>query len=892
MRDWKRLLTLIFAVVAVLAVLGLAVGIALTHFLVDLWWFESLNYGGYFWLRLLYRYILSGGVTLFFFLIFFLNFVAASRYLGVDQDTLADLAESSEGRRSRRLLGVFQSGSIPVFTVLSLVLAVAIAWPFYADWERALLFFFSPRSGIREPVFGEDVSFYLFELPIFQLVQLELLAAFSIVTVSITVLYWLEHRITSLQKRAWSSGAKFHLSGLVLVTGLILAWGYMLERHELLHTNTHEPIFYGPGFVEMRYHLPLLWLMILTLVAGFAAAASRINTGNGLRLIIASAVLFATAWGLRQVNLVPNLLTRFVVKPNPVKAERTFMKNNIDATREAYDLNNARNTDVTAATDVDDILDPHIRETLHNIPVWDPEFLDDVYQQMQGIRPYYKFTDVDVARYRLNGQLEQVNLAARELNVDNLPEAAKTWENLHLRYTHGYGAVISPAAQEGGLPMKWYLRDLNLRSDEGFAIEKPDVYFGLEKLDYVVVPNRLSIIDIASFDELSSQNYTGSGGIPIDSLFRKLLTAIYFKDEKLFLTVAIDRNSKLLFRRNIIERIKTLTPFLSLDHDPYIVVTPTRIFWVQDAYTLSDHYPVSKSSAFTFGGEKEETAFNYIRNSVKIVVDAFDGTVEYYVDDPRDPIVRGYRRAYPGLFKDIADMPPLLADQLRYPKDLFAIQMKIFSRYHQQEPELFYQQAETLDFAKIQDQVVKPYYLTTYLETCEDMNNFVLLGPMTPIGRSNLSVLAIGGAQASDECGLPYSKHILLYRFNKDVQVDGPSQVSALIDQDPEVAQQFSLWDQKGSHVIRGRIIILPVGNSILYVQPVYLVSTANTRIPELARVILSLGNVVVMDTSLESAFAKLETRLKAIMPHKGPVVPRDHSLEKAKPAPSMVPMR
>lgn len=890
MRNWKRLLTIAIALVTIVALVGLAVGVALTHFLVDLWWFESLNYGGYFWLRLLYRYILSGGVTAFFFLIFFLNFWAASRYLGVDGDTLANLAETSEGRRSRRLLALFQEGSFRIFTLLSLVLAVAIAWPFYADWERCLLFFFGPRAGVREPVFGEDVSFYLFELPIFQLIQLELLVAFVIVTLSITVLYWLEHRIASPRNRDWPVGARLHLSGLVLFTGVILAWGYLLDRHELLHTDAHEPIFYGPGFVELRYHLPLIWVMILSLLTGFVAAVGQIHTGKGMRVVIVSAVLFASAWGLRQVNTIPNLLTRFVVKPNPVKAEREFMKNNIDATRTAYDLNSTRITDVTAATEMDDILDPHIRQTLHNIPVWDPEFLDDVYQQMQGIRSYYAFTDVDVARYRLNGQLEQVNLAARELNTDKLPDAAKTWENLHLRYTHGYGAVMTPAGQEGGIPMKWYLRDLNLRSDDGFTIEKPDIYFGLEKLGYVVVPNRLNIVDISSFDELSSQNYTGSGGIPIDSLFRKLLTAIYFKDEKLFLTIAIDGNSKLLFRRNIIERIKTLTPFLHLDHDPYIVVTPTRIFWVQDAYTLADHYPVSKSSNFSFNGDDTEREFNYIRNSVKIIVDAFDGTVEYYVDDPRDPIVRGYRRAYPGLFKDVVDIPPLLADQLRYPKDMFAVQMRIFARYHQKEPELFYQQAETLDFAKIQDQVVKPYYLTTYLESCADMNNFVLLGPMTPIGRSNLSILAIGGAQSADECGLSYSKKILLYRFNKEVQVDGPSQVSALIDQDPEIAQQFSLWDQKGSHVIRGRIIILPVGNSILYVQPVYLVSTANTRIPELARVILSLGNVVVMDTSLESAFNKLEARLKAIMPDKG-AIPRDHTLEKLRPLPSLVPV-
>lgn len=887
MRNWKRLLSMAIAIIATVAIIALGTGIALTHFLVDLWWFQSLDYGGYFWLRLLYRYILSGTVTVFFFLIFFLNFLAASRFLGVDQETLSELATTTEGRRTRRVLAVFQSGSLRVFTLLSLVLAIAIAWPFYAHWEECLLFFFGPSAAIKEPVFGHDVSFYLFDLPIFQIIQLELLATFGILTACIAILYWLEHRITSLTEREWPTGAKIHLGGLVLVTGLILVWGFVLMRHNLLNVSTHEPIFFGPGFVDIRYDLPLIWIMILSVIAGFFAIVVLLHTGKGLPVALTAAVLFASAWGLRQISVIPQMLDRFIVKPNPVKAEREFMKHNIDATLEAYDLNNTRIIDVTAATEMADILDPHIRETLHNIPVWDPEFLNDVYQQMQGIRPYYKFTEVDVARYQLNGQLEQVNLAAREVNVDKLPAEAKTWENLHLRYTHGYGAVMTPAAQEGGVPMQWYLRDLNLRSDVGFEIEKPDIYFGLEKLDYAIVPNRLNIVDIASFDELSNQNYTGRGGIPIDSLFRKLLTAIYFRDERLFFTLAIDGNSKLLFRRNIIERIKTITPFLSLDGDTYIAVTPTRIYWIQDAYTISDRYPVSKSSSFMFRGEDQERRFNYIRNSVKIVVDAFDGTVDFYVSDANDPIVQGYRRAYPGLFKDMANLPPLLAEQLRYPQDMFAVQMRIFARYNQKTPELFYQQAETLDFAKIQDQIVKPYYLTTYLEGCDTLNDFVLLNPMTPVGRSNLSVLAIGGAQSFDQCGNRYSNQILLYRFNKEVQVDGPSQVSALIDQDPEVAQQFTLWDQKGSHVIRGRIIILPVGNSILYVQPVYIVSNSVTKIPELTRVILSLGNVVVMDTSLEKAFARLEKRLMTIMP-KG-AAPVDHS---TKPQPSMAPLQ
>ncbi len=555
MSNWKRLLVTFFSIAALLAAIALGTGIALTHFLVDLWWFEALEFEAYFWLRLLYRYILSGGVTLFFFLILFLNFLAASRYLGVEQDVLSDLTTTSEGRRSRRLLAVFQTGSLRIFTPLSIMLAVAVAWPFYADWEQALLFFFGPSSGTADPVFNKDISFYLFELPIFKLVQRELLFAFGILTLGISVLYWMEHRITSLVTRDWSTGAKMHLSALVIVTGLILAWGFMLERYALLHTASHEPVFFGPGFVEIRYYLPLSWVMILSLIVGVVAAVIYFNTGGGLLVAGVCALLFVSAWGLRQFDVLPDLLTRFVVRPNPVKAEREFMDNNIQATLKAYDLKDVETVDVTAATDLWDILDPHIRQTLHNIPVWDPEFLDDVYQQMQGIRPYYKFTDVDAARYRINGQLEQVNLAAREVNTERLPSAAQTWENLHLRYTHGFGAVITPTAQDGGVPMQWYLRDLNLRSDVGFSVDKPDVYYGLEKLDYAIVPNRLDVVALSSFDEMSSQNYTGLGGIPISSLFRKLLASIYLRDEKLFFSVAIDGNSQLLIRRNIVESI-------------------------------------------------------------------------------------------------------------------------------------------------------------------------------------------------------------------------------------------------------------------------------------------------------------------------------------------------
>jgi uncharacterized membrane protein (UPF0182 family) len=864
MRNWKRLLTIAGVTFLILTALAVAAGVLLTDFLVDYWWFSSLEYEEYFWLRLLYRYIFSGGVTLFLFLIFFLNFWAASRYLGVDQEAFAYLTQDDDKRR-RKLLQLFQSGSLQVYTPLSLMLGILVAVPFYRQWESALLFFFGPEAGMFDPVYRKDVSFHLFQLPIYDLVQTELLIAFAILTLAVAVLYWLEHRLLPTTKKEWPPGVKNHLSLLIFVNALILAWGFILDLYDLFYTDVHEPLFFGPGFVEWWYARPLLWGCGAILLALALAAIHWARTGKGMTWTAVLGVAFLACLGLRQIDLIPKLIDRFLVKPNPVKSEGGFMQYNIHATHSAYALDRIKTIEITAAEGTD-LIDPHTREQLHNIPIWDPEYLDDVYQQLQGIRPYYNFTDVDVGRYEINGKVEQVNLAARELNIAKLPPEARNWENTFLRYTHGYGAVITPAAQDGEAPMRWFLRDLSLQSDVGFDIEKPDIYYGTENLNYAIVPNKLDIVDISSFDEMgSSQNYSGKGGVNISSLFRKLLIALYFRDEKLFFSPNVGGASKALFRRNIVERIQTLTPFLKLDRDPYLVVTPKRLYWVQDAYTVSEWYPVAKSTRFQFAGEygENQTEFNYIRNSVKIVVDAFDGAVDYYVSDFSDPITQGYRNAYPNLFKDITAMPPQLREQIRYPKDIFAVQMEVYAKYHQTDPALFYQQAETWDFAKVGENKVKPYYLTTYLEGLEDMQDFILLNPMTPIGRNNLSVLGVAGTLKFNVKDEPSANKIVVYKFSRDAQVNGPSQVSALIDQDPDISRLFALWDQKGSHIQRGRIIMLPIGRSLLYVQPVYLVSTAATKIPELARIILAMGDVVIMDTSLERALDRLEAKLR-----------------------------
>jgi hypothetical protein len=455
----------------------------------------------------------------------------------------------------------------------------------------------------------------------------------------------------------------------------------------------------------------------------------------------------------------------------------------------------------------------------------------------------------------VRGHNQQVYLAARELKTTELPEGARNWINQHLIYTHGYGLVMVPAGQGGDEPMTWFIKGIPLESDFGFQVEQPGIYHGLlDEYWYAIAPNDAGEFGYPKGETNVTVNYSGDGGVPINSLFRKLMFAYYFKDKDLFFTLKTNEKSKMLFRRNIRERIGLITPYLMLDKDPYLVVTPKRLYWIQDAYTFSDFYPYA--ATYTVGERK----LNYMRNSVKIVVDAYDGSVSYYVFDRQDPIVQAYERMYPGLLKDQSAMPPELKSQVRYPQDFFNTQMEVYAKYQQTDPAVFYQQEDAWEFAvaasfRVQDvPPVKSSYLTQELIEVGRFD-FLLLSPMTPKGKSNLRALAVAG---SDD--LSYGK-LIVYSFPKGQLVFGPAQIHSLINQDTRVSQQFTLWDQVGSQVERGKMIILPIGRVIIYIQPIYLKSSTELKIPELKRIIMSDGQFVVMETSLEMAYAKLVER-------------------------------
>lgn len=860
MRNRKLLPALVGTTIIGAIVVYVAFYFVFLDFFVDLWWFRSLELEAYFWLRLLYRFIFSGAVTIFFFAIFQFHFWIASRYLGLNPPDEVWL-DDTKRRRFQRFADVFFYGSAKVYTPVSFLLGVAVAIPFYMQWEDALLFFFGSSSGIKDPVYERDISFYLFSYPIYMLIQKELLTTAVLGFGATGLLYWLEHKFIPNQGREFPFGAKIHLTVLFAFIVFFVTWGFMLDRFSLLYASGREPVFFGPGFVDLRYKLPLIWLSVVAFLSIAALVIFYVfSEQHRSKTPIVIAVLgFMALTGLKNSTFLPGIIEKFIVKPNPTRTEGQFMQYNIDATMAAYDLNNINTIELPINVDAtQDIEQWATQKNFENIPVWDREYLIDSYRQLQTIRPYYTFPTVDEDRYFIRGHYQQVNLAARETNVGNLSKEAQNWENTHLRYTHGFGAVVSPAAQDADIPIVWYLRDLNLSSSVGFSVKYPDIYYGMEEYKYAIVPNKLVTQNISGTEAEMARGYLGNSGVPIPSYFRKLLFAFYFKDEKIFFSPNISTDSKVLIRRNIVDRIATLTPFLHLDKDPYLVVDNDRFYWIQDAYTLSNMYPVAKPAADDFLDGVQN--FNYIRNSVKIVVDAYTGKVDYYICDP-DPIIAAYSRAYPGVFKPLNDMPEGLRPHLRYPRDLYYMQMKIFAKYHQNTPEAFYEQAETWQYAMVSGEPVLPYFITMNFERCNSTEEFVMINPMTPVNSNNLSMVGIAGTMDHSHCDpRSYRPGITIFKFPKAVQVNGPSQVSALIDQNPDIAAQITLWNQQGSEVKKGRMVILPMGNSILYVQPIYMLAT-KTKMPELARVIVSIGNQVVMDKTLSAAF----TRLKAL---------------------------
>jgi len=855
MRNLTRFLVTLLAAVVALALVGLLLAYFGHSFLADLWWFRAVGYEGFFWHRLFHDYGLYFGSILILFLFFLMNFRLGARYLGAKHPLLRETGIGSsdappDRQRYRKKYRRVQKTTIAFYLPVSLVLAVVLSLPMIGEGEKVLLALFAQDTGITDPVYGRDISYYLFSLPVQIVFFREILFGLAVLLLGLILLYWLEARTLPRADKRLHRGARIHLHVVTLLLLAVAVGYFVLQARLLLYTDSHMPLFYGPGYVERQFILPMIWSNMALLLAAGLAFIFFVDTRKGLLVVAAMTALFFVSLGIRHFPYTTEALQEYVVQPNEATLEAPYIANNIEATLGAYNLADVETREYPIRETPWDLASPEKRLNVESIPIWDEDGLLPLYRELQSIRSYYSFDSVDVGRYSVKDVYRQVFLAVREINLDGLATNANSWVNRWLKYTHGYGAVMTSAAQEQAGPLDFLVQGIPPSSDFGLSIEEPAIYYGLGKYHPAIAPNESRELDFSAGHRTQLSDYQGESGVKLSSRFRKLVFALHFGEKNVFFTDQTNEQSRILFRRNIVERITELTPFLLLDPDPYAVVTPERIYWIQDAYTHSSWYPYARPYDGRFNPFGED--FNYIRNAVKIVVDAYDGSVDYYIADKADPIIGAYSRIHPEVFRPMSEMPAAIQRHVRYPKSLFDIQMDVYGRYHQQDPGRYYKEEDfwTFPVAPWREdlRVISSNYLTLNLI---DRNRweYSLFLAMTPSGKRNMRTLAIAGCDGDN-----YGR-IITYTFPAGTVVYGPGQVDSIIKQDPAIARQIGRWDREGSEVDRGRMVIMPIGGGITYVQGVFLEARTPARLPELARIIVSRGQMVAMEPSIEEAF-------------------------------------
>ncbi len=850
--PWKSIGVAVAGIVVFLIALGRASGLV-----VDWAWFSSVGYAEIFWIAFVARVAVFGVIFFVSALSLWVNGALALRFASQRRSRLPAVfnldfpsirtapGSPTQPLRPPAVLLPWRLMIIGAALILGLLLAIGET----GNWGVALRFLDQSPYGQSDPLFNKDIGFYLFSLPVYVAVKNWLLWLVFLGALMAGAVYF-GHGQVNLDRRPWviSPAAVAHGSALLGLYFALKAWSYFLDRYLLLYGD--NGVVVGAGYADVNIGLPALWLLVgLAGVAAFVAWTNVWRRGYGL-VIIATAAVFGGSFIF--VTLIPGLFERFYVKPSELQLEAPFIKRNIELTREAYNLRQITVKPFSAEQGLTFQSLQRNRGTIDNIRLWDWRPLMDTYAQLQEIRTYYKFFDVDVDRYHLDDSYQQVTLAARELAPSLLSANAQTWVNLHLLFTHGNGVVMSPVTQKSaeGLPI-FYLKDIPPVAAGGPRITEPRIYFGEGAADYVIVKSTTPEFDYAKGKDNAYTTYGGKDGIPLGAGRWRALFAWYLDDLNILLSSYITGGSKIMLHRDIQERVRTIAPFLQLDHDPYIVISDGRLYWIQDAYTTSNWFPYAQPQA---NGE-----INYIRNSVKAVVDAYDGTVSFYVADPTDPILATYRNIFPTLFKPLAAMPADLRQHIRYPEDLFYMQAVEYRAYHMEAPEVFYNREDLWQFpreptdsnnTRYEPARMAPYYIMMRLPGDPNAEFFLML-PMVPSQRENMI------AWLAARCDPPDYGKLIVYEFPKEKLVYGPFQIEARINQNTKISQQISLWNQMGSRVIRGNLLVVPIENSILYVSPLYLRAETG-QLPELKRVIAAYGDRVVMEETLPAALAAL----------------------------------
>ena len=803
-------------------------------FYTDWIWFQQVGFDQLFTRTLSSKLILGGAVFAIAFSVLLGGLRYALRDMTKPYLTLGGGPEVQPLVIDRKGLQLIAAG-VSGLAALFMGVFASSQWMVWLQYQHATPF------GEVDPLLGRDVAFYVFQLPFLDFIRNLLVSVVVLSLAGATAAYILSGAV-GFEPQAGlkiSRGARQHLSLLIATLLLLLAWGAALDVPRTLLTPAG--VIQGASYADVEARIPMLKLLVYVALLGASLATYQAFSPKQWPVPLAVVLYIAVSAGGTGYGA---LIQRIVVTPNEQEREEPYIEFNVEATRKAFALEeiDARELSGDATLTRSDIeANP---ETINNVRLWDHGPLLDTFGQIQAIRSYYDFASVDNDRYVINGEYRQTMLSSRELNSNSLSN--RTWPNERLVFTHGYGLALGPVNQvtAEGLPVL-FVKDLPPNSEVDLSVEQPSVYFGELSNDYVIVNTDTREFHYPEGDDNVYSEYEGESGIPIGGLFHKLLFSLRFRAFNVLISRQLTPDSRILIHRNISDRVEALAPFLMYDRDPYMVISEGRLFWIIDAYTVTDNYPYSTQAMRTI---------NYIRNSVKIVIDAYEGTTTYYLADTDDPIAATISKIFPDLFTPIEAMSADLRSHVRYPQDIFTLQTEMFSTYHMTNPAVFYNKEDQWDVPAIDSDgrtaVMEPYYTIMKLPG-EQNAEFIQMLPFTPRRKDNLAAWMVARSD-----GEHYGK-LMVFQFPKQKLIFGPRQIVARINQDEEISPQITLWNQQGSQVIQGTLLVVPIEESLLYIRPLYL-RAADGQIPELKRVIVAYQNEIVMEETLALALNRL----------------------------------
>ncbi len=857
-------------ILLVLVAASFLFGSELIGIYIDALWFSSLGYSDVYWYKFRLGGLLFAAFLVLTFLIMRLPFLALNRVLPQLTERPRLRLTSVEDLKEINFLPLIYR---PGVWLLSLAVAVLSALSMSQAWPAFALYLNGAPAGVSDPVFNRDVSFYLFKLPVFEMLAgwvLTLAFILFLVFTAAAGYVWYMEKVQGFATADTRRRATLAIS----VAGSFLALAFALttyfDRYDLL--SSQNDLFTGINYTDANVRLPALNVMVVALI--LVAIALVVNAIVLKRpRVIAWAAAFVVAVWLVGIVAIPQAVHSFSVKPNELAKETPYIQNNIEMTRRAFAIDRFQETPFQPAPTLTPDQIRANQSTIDNIRLWDPDALKSTFSQIQEIRTYYEFKVPDIDRYLMNGKLRQVMLAAREMNVEQLPPQSKNWINQHLVYTHGYGVAMSTVNEftPEGLP-HLVLKNMPVESDvPEIKVTQPEIYFGESTNLHVYVNTKPQgstpqpeFNYPASDEEASYSMYQGKAGIPVGGVFRQSALAFYLGDNtKLLFSDYITPESRVILHRNVSERVSKLAPFLMFESDPYIVINGEgKLYWIIDAFTYSDRYPYS--TGYRTGG----LGVNYIRNSVKAVVDAYNGDVTFYVFEPDDPIIKSYENIFPGLFHPRSEMPEDLQTHIRYPDLLADVQARVYALYQMRNPQTFYNREDLWAIPALETQPntepvpMQPYYVLMQLPREEEELEFVSILPFTPAGKDRNNMIGWMAARSNPE----YYGQTLIFSFPKNLTVAGPAQIKARVNQDAQLSGQITLWNQQGSRVLRGNLQVIPVADSLLYIEPFYL-QAENSPLPELRQVAVATQDRLATGKTFDEALRSLFTELSAQTP-------------------------